>query len=142
MKKYVLTIDNKKFDVDISVENNSADVLVNGYFYKVEIEKTEEAPEVKVKKPAVQINKTDSPIKKVDHSENIIISPLPGVVLDVHVRDNDTVKKGDLLVILESMKMENNILAGHDGIVKSIFVHIGETVKLGDALLEVEDINL
>ena len=60
---------------------------------------------------------------------------MPGTVLDVKVAQGASVKKGDILLILEAMKMENEILAPCDGTVKQIVAAKGASVNSGDALI-------
>ena len=60
---------------------------------------------------------------------------MPGNILDVKVAAGASVKAGDVLVILEDMKMENEIVAPQDGTVASINVHKGDTVNSGDTLV-------
>ena len=62
-------------------------------------------------------------------------SPLPGVILDFYVKEGDTVKNGQKVLLLEAMKMENNIDADRDGVVKEIKVGKGDSVNEGDVLL-------
>ncbi len=64
-----------------------------------------------------------------------VTSPLPGNVLSVNVNVGDAVKAGQLLVLIEAMKMENEIVAPADGIVKQILVSKGAVVATGDTLL-------
>lgn len=64
-----------------------------------------------------------------------IAAPMPGTILDVKVKVGDTVKKGDILVILEAMKMENEILSPIDATVKQVSVTKGASVGSGDALV-------
>ena len=66
-------------------------------------------------------------------------SPMPGKVVTVLVKEGDKVKKGDLLMMLEAMKMEHKILSPVDGIVKKILFHEGERVGQDCELLEVGD---
>ena len=61
-------------------------------------------------------------------------APMPGNILDVKVKAGASVKAGDVLVILEAMKMENEIVAPQDGTVASINVNKGDTVNSGDVL--------
>ncbi len=63
-----------------------------------------------------------------------INAPMPGNILAVNVKAGDTVKKGDVLMILEAMKMENEIMAPADGTVVSVNVNVGATVETGTAL--------
>jgi len=65
-------------------------------------------------------------------------SPLPGVILDIKVNVGDTVKKGQTIIILEAMKMENNINADKDGKITAINVSKGESVLEGTDLVIIE----
>lgn len=66
-----------------------------------------------------------------------IPAPLPGLVLDLLVREGDAVKAGQTLLIMEAMKMENQIQAPFDGTVKKIFVQKGANISEGDRLIEI-----
>ncbi len=65
----------------------------------------------------------------------VVNSPLPGVVLEIKVKVGDTVKKGDPIIVLEAMKMENNIPALNDGIVSKVSVEKGAAVLEGAELI-------
>ena len=67
----------------------------------------------------------------------MVKSPLPGSIVKVVVKSGDAVKKGDVLLTMESMKMENNILAEQDGTVGNVFVQPGQNVMQDDNLLEI-----
>ena len=62
-------------------------------------------------------------------------APMPGTIMDVKVQNGQSVKKGDVLVILEAMKMENEIMAPRDGVVASVNTSKGSSVNSGDVLL-------
>lgn len=64
-----------------------------------------------------------------------IISPMPGKVLSVMVKEGDKVKKGDLLMVIEAMKMENNILAPSNGVIDKVLAKEGETVDNSSHLI-------
>ena len=64
-----------------------------------------------------------------------VTAPMPGNILDVKVKAGDSVKAGDVLAILEAMKMENEIVAPQDGTVASVNVNKGDTVNSGDTLV-------
>lgn len=66
-----------------------------------------------------------------------IAAPLPGLVLEVHVKEGDAVKAGQALLVMEAMKMENQIQAPFDGTVKKVFVQKGGNISEGDKLLEI-----
>lgn len=62
-------------------------------------------------------------------------APMPGTILDIRVSEGKAVKTGDVLMILEAMKMENEIMAPHDGTVVSIHAAKGASVNAGDTLV-------
>ncbi|WP_286233764.1 biotin/lipoyl-containing protein, partial [Romboutsia ilealis] len=68
-------------------------------------------------------------------SENIT-APMPGTITNILVKDGDSVKKGQVLAILEAMKMENEIVAPRDGAITVISVDKGQNVNPGDTLLQ------
>ena len=65
----------------------------------------------------------------------VVEAPLPGNVFAIKVREGDAVKAGDVLVVIEAMKMENDVCAPSDGVVKQIAVSKGAMVATGDALV-------
>ncbi|WP_324719511.1 acetyl-CoA carboxylase biotin carboxyl carrier protein subunit [Salinimicrobium sp. HB62] len=69
---------------------------------------------------------------------NDIKAPMPGLIMDVQVKQGDEVKEGDYLLVLEAMKMENTLTAPRDGIVKSVTVQKGQTVDKNQLLIEME----
>ena len=69
---------------------------------------------------------------------NDIKAPMPGLILEVNVKEGDQVKEGDYLLVLEAMKMENTLTAPRDGIVKSISIANGDTVEKNQLLIEME----
>lgn len=143
MKEYKYTIDGNKYKVAVNeVNDTTAKVTVNGTEYTVEWEKpVEEKPVVKVQpvtaKPVATAATASAPAA-APVSGNAIKTPLPGVIIDVKVKVGDTVKKGDTVVVLEAMKMENNINADRDGKVVAIQVAKGDTVADGAALVVLE----
>ena len=141
MKEYRYTIDGNKYEVAINeVNDTTAKVTVNGAEYTVEWEKpVEEKPVVKVQpvaaKPAVAAAATPAAAPAAAAvNGHAIKTPLPGVIIDVKVNVGDAVKKGDTVVVLEAMKMENDICAPNDGVVASVEVAQGATVET-DAVL-------
>ena len=130
MKKFKFTIQGNKYDVNIvNVEDNIAEIEVNGATYQVEVDKVisqSKTPKL-VRSVAVPSTDTTPSMQKTSSPTSpkgagFIKSPLPGVILEVNVREGDTVKVGTKLLMLEAMKMENNINADKDGVIKSIKV--------------------
>ena len=135
MKEFKFTINGKQYQAAVNeLEDNKAEVTVNGKSYKVEIEK-EEAPAAAIRRPAAAAAapKAAQPAGLVT-----VKSPLPGSIMKVLVKAGQAVKKGDILLTMESMKMENNIMADADGTVKNVFVEPGKNVMQDDKLVEIE----
>ncbi len=143
MKEYKYKINGNQYKVAIGdIDDNIAHVEVNGTHYQVEMEK---APKVIVKPVARPVSTSapaapSAPVVRpaVSGGKSGIKSPLPGVILDVKVNVGDTVKKGQVIIILEAMKMENNINADKDGKVTAIHVRKGDPVLEGTDLVIIE----
>lgn len=138
MKKYKLTINGNPYEVDIKeIKDNTIHLEVNGSPYEVAMEK-----EVKATKTPTLVRTGTRPAHSVDPlatkaAAQKILSPLPGTILSVKVKEGDAVKTGDVLMMLEAMKMENTILAESSGTVKAILVQAGTAVLQGDPLIEI-----
>lgn len=147
MKKFKFKIHGAQYDTEIiSIENNKAEISINGTIYEVEVDKELEVSKTpklmrSVAVPSTDIHpsqsKTSSPSSPKGAGN--VKSPLPGVILDIHVRENDTVKIGQKLITLEAMKMENNINSDRDGKVSLIKVSKGDSVMEGDILIVIGD---
>ena len=141
MKEYKYKINGNEYAVAINeVCDTAAKVTVNGAEYTVEWEKpVEEKPVVKVQpvaaKPAPSPAPAAQPAAAAPAGGHSIKTPLPGVIIDVKVNVGDTVAKGQTVVVLEAMKMENNINADRDGKVVAIQVAKGDTVADGAVLV-------
>lgn len=111
-------------------------VNVNGTEYKVAIEliSEEEAKAAPAAKPAA----APAPAPAATGDGEAVSCPMPGTILDVKVKVGDAVKKGQVLMILEAMKMENEIMAGCDGTVTSINVQNGQSVENGTPLCTIK----
>lgn len=142
MKEYKIKINGNEYDVTVkNTDGETAEVSVNGTEYNVAIEGLRARPATKtprlVRTPAPDSTpRTPEPRQEAAAGGGSTIkSPLPGVVLDVSVREGDAVKAGQRLMLLEAMKMENNIEADKDGVVQSIKVRQGDSVLEGDVLV-------
>ena len=141
MKEYKYKINGNTYKVTIGdIDENIAHVEVNGTPYKVEMEK---APKVVVKPVTRPTTPAPAPTPVVKPAapstgKSGVKSPLPGVILDIKVNVGDTVKKGQTIIILEAMKMENNIDADRAGVVKEVCIQQGATVMEGDNLIVIE----
>lgn len=109
-------------------------VKVNSIVYEVEVEEITGNDVAEVKK------EVSNEVKKTV-SQGIgekVKAPMPGTILKVNVKNGDIVKKGDVLFVLEAMKMENEIKSTIEGNVVSVGVAQGDSVNTGDMLVEIE----
>ncbi len=136
MKKFKFKISGNEYGVHIkSIEDNIASIEVNGTPYEVEIERETKATKTPTLVRKV-VSKQENIKKREGGSASPVKAPLPGKIMSINVRKGDIVKKGDVLLIMEAMKMENNVLASKDGVVERIKVQPGDNVLEGDVLLE------
>ena len=107
-------------------------VTVNGTLYEITLEVVEGAEIAAA--PAPVAAPAPTPAAPVAAGGETICAPMPGNILSINVKAGDAVKKGDVLMILEAMKMENEIMAPADGTVVSINTTAGSTVDTGAVL--------
>ena len=146
MKEYKYKINGNLYNVVIGdIEENIAHVEVNGTHYTVEMEKKPKAapapkPVVRPAAKPAAAPAAAAPAAKpaAGGAKSGVKSPLPGVILDIKVNVGDEVKKGQTIIILEAMKMENSINAEKDGKVAAINVSKGESVLEGTDLVIIE----
>ena len=108
-------------------------ITVNGVAYSVSVEETAAGAAPVAPAAPAAAPKAAAPAGAA--GAVTVKAPMPGNILDVKVAAGASVKAGDVLVILEAMKMENEIVAPQDGTVASINVHKGDTVNSGDTLV-------
>ena len=149
MNEYILTINQKEYRAEVGEINAEfALIQVNGREFRVdlqqlalsklmpvEIKKSEAKAETPVAMPTVRPSLEPPPAG--GNVSNIVRSPLPGLIIDVKVREGEKVKAGQNIVVMEAMKMENQIQATIDGTIKKIFVKKGDNVAEGDTLIEI-----
>ncbi|MCD7962623.1 MAG: biotin/lipoyl-binding protein [Rikenellaceae bacterium] len=141
MKEYKFKIHGNEYNVSINnVDNGIAKVAVNGAEYEVEVAGLKSTPKVtKISQtPAISPDLREKPKPRPTATSGAIKSPLPGVILEILVKEGQSIKAGDRICVLEAMKMENNIESDRKGIVKSVKVGNGDSVLEGDALIIVE----
>lgn len=133
MKDFKFNINGNDYAATVEEqEENMVQVTVNGNTYSVKIER-ENVP-TPIARPAAVSTVTGS-------SANAEISaPLPGNITKILVSVGQKVNKGDVVMTMEAMKMENNITAESNGTVKTIFAQVGQTVNQGDVLVELTGI--
>ena len=145
MREYVLSIEGKDYKAEVKeITSEYAKIIVNEKEYKIKIKefghKSSGMPSVKRAETPIRETKLEKrgiEKPKIDSTDSgTIKAPLPGLIIDVFVNVGDSVKAGQDLFVMESMKMENQIQAPHDGTVAKIYIKRGDSVAEGDMLLE------
>lgn len=128
--KYKVTLRGKTYEVE--VEKGNA-ILIDEYEAKAPSTPPPAAPAVSAE-PAAAPSAVGTPV----HTADAVAAPVPGTIISVDVSKGQSVKKGQLLVVIESMKMENEILSPEDGTVSEVYVSSGDSVASGAALLIID----
>ncbi len=142
MKKYKMKINGEDYEAKIvSYDGINAVVNVNGTDFNIEIDNNQAPATPKLvrteKRPVNNsVNVTPKP-KKTNTSGNGITAPLPGTVLEIKVKVGDEVNDGDVVLILEAMKMESEIVSEVSGTIKAINVNTGDSVQENQLLIEI-----
>ena len=139
MKTYSLTINGNKYDVTVEgVADGKAAVSVNGTPYEVALDASDPAPDASpaaapVEKAPVSrpepVGRASGPAP--ESASSTVTSPLPGVIIEVSVKEGQAVRAGEKVAVLEAMKMENEITAPRDGTVTAIHAAKGDSVLEG-----------
>lgn len=108
-------------------------VNVNGNVYEITIEVIDKADIKAPSAPTAAPAAAPAPVAAPAGAQTVS-APMPGTILKVNVSNGQAVKKGDVLMVLEAMKMENEILAANDGTVSSVNVTAGQSVESGTVL--------
>ena len=112
MKSYTITVNGNKYDVTVEEKGSASSAPV-----------VNNAPTAPVKAAAPVSSGNEGSIK--------VTAPMPGKVLSIQADVGDTVKKGDVILVFEAMKMENSVVAPQDGTVASISVAVGDSFEAG-----------
>jgi len=153
--KYKIAIGDSKFDIEVGeIQAGVSEVTVNGQTYQVNIENY---AEVATGRRQVQPRKNMSPASRTadisavqsvltepaaDTSPNpagrAVVAPIPGLILQIKVKVGDAVSAGQVVAIMEAMKMENNISSNIAGTVTAIRAGAGSQVTTGDVIIVIE----
>ena len=124
MRKFIVKVNNQQFEVELEEVRN-----VNT------TNSVKPSPAEKVAKPSSNGNGSSSVAPGKGES---VLAPMPGNIIKINVNKGDTVKHGQVLLVLEAMKMENEITAPCSGTIGDVFVTEGKAVNNGDALLTIK----
>ncbi|MBP9031197.1 MAG: biotin/lipoyl-binding protein [Dysgonomonadaceae bacterium] len=148
MKEFNYKINGAPYRVIVNkAEGNTIELEVNGTPFTVELEQKTN-PLTGIKRPNPEAAPAPTPKTastplvtrpaEEQTKSTAIQSPLPGVILDIRCKEGDIVKRGQTLMVLEAMKMENNILANANGKITQILVQKGDSVLEGAELVVIE----
>lgn len=142
MSTYKFKISGKEYNVTIGdIENKIAKVNVNGTDYEVELENqpaAAQAPAPAAPAAAAQAAPAAAaPAAKPAGPGVKVTSPLPGVIIEVSVKEGQAVKAGQKVAVIEAMKMENEIAATQDGTISAIHVAKGDSVLEGADIVSI-----
>jgi biotin carboxyl carrier protein len=164
--KYITTVDGKEFQIEVVDEKHVRvgdrllevdfesvngqpvfSVILDGKSYESFISESDEGWQVLMRGKQYQITVEDEREKRLraaagggvaEGGEFNLKAPMPGLVVAIPVAEGQEIKKGQVLIILESMKMQNELKSPKDGIVERIRVKAGESVEQKQALLSVK----
>jgi biotin carboxyl carrier protein len=165
MKYYIINAEGKEVSFDITSVNNRVNGLVDvdiqqedkskkKYFIKSiagknyissDMKTWEKVPAISTIKGLVNINQSLNvyrgfkPSGLSQGNAGNLVTDMPGKVVKIMTTEGAVVQKGDTLLILEAMKMENEIKAGVDGVVKSVNVKVGDALESGQLMIEIEE---
>ena len=129
MSKYRITLEGKTYEMEVELvdeKKEAAPVVKNGYR---EFKNPGKDPTIRVIDPSLQ--------KQTVSHNGTVTAPMPGTVISLKKQEGDAVKAGEVVLILEAMKMENEISAPLAGVIKAMNCESGRAVAAGDILFEV-----
>ena len=146
--RYRITVDGVTYDVEVGdISSSPVQVLVDGVEFEVEIPDTPSARPEPSSPPPIR-SRRESRLRPVQRarpspaasgdSDDVVRAPMPGRIVRVNVAVGEAVQRGQALLVLESMKMENTIAAPRDGVVSQVHVAGEDSVQHGQSLVELE----
>lgn len=134
MKTYLITVNGVTYEVQAEEVRGNQQIIQQVVQQPAPAPQPAAAP-APAPKPAPVVKEAP---KSVPTGGTQITSPMPGSIFKLNVKPGDSVKRGDVVIILEAMKMENEIFAAEDAVVSSVEVTEGATVNTGDVLVILE----
>lgn len=139
MKRYTITVNGQAYDVQVE-ENASGAPVAAAVPVAAPAPAAPAAAPAPTAAPAAAAPAAPAaaPAPAPAADAEVVSSPMPGTILDIKVSAGSKVSKGDVLVVLEAMKMENDIVAAHDATVAAVHVQKGDSVESGSALVSLQ----
>ena len=123
---YSLLIDGRSYEALVQPSDQGLEVLLQGQLFLISVDDERQR----------RLRQTTGPLL-ADRGEFHLKSPMPGLIISVKVREGQKVSKGDRLITLESMKMQNELKSPRDGIIRSLRIKSGDNVEQNQVLLTV-----
>lgn len=137
MKRYTITVNGQAYDVQVE-ENASGAPVAAAAPAAAPAPAAPAAAPAPTAAPAAAAPAAPAAAPAPAADAEVVSSPMPGTILDIKVSAGSKVSKGDVLVVLEAMKMENDIVAAHDATVAAVHVQKGDSVESGSALVSLQ----
>lgn len=134
MRKFAITVNGKSYDVEVEEIGQGGAVVTNTPAMSAP---AASAPQASAPAPKEEAPKAATG-GAIPQGADTIKAPMPGTILDIKVQSGDRITKGQVLMILEAMKMENEIMAPADGEIASVQVAKGASVNAGDVLVAIQ----
>ncbi len=139
MKRYTITVNGQAYDVQVEENASGAPVAAAAPVAAPAPAAPAAAPApTAAPAAAAPAAPAAAPAPAPAADAEVVSSPMPGTILDIKVSAGSKVSKGDVLVVLEAMKMENDIVAAHDATVAAVHVQKGDSVESGSALVSLQ----
>ena len=132
MKRFNVTVNGKTYAVEVEEVGGQG-----GFVYQPVQQPVQQAPAPAPVQEAPAKKEEAPKAEPVSGEGTLMTAPMPGTILDILVKEGQTVKKGEIVIILEAMKMENEIAAAADGVVTRIYTSKSATVNAGDPMLTI-----
>ncbi len=123
---YSLIVDGKSYEIDCNIAGNRYDIWIRGNYFPISV--------LTEAQKRLQLSKK----KKGTGGPQIVETEMPGKIVSVKKNKGDTVKKGETVIVLEAMKMQNEILSPKDGTIEEIYVKDAQIVEASEKLFKVK----
>lgn len=133
MKKLRISVDGKQYDVEVEILEDTDNQVLPSYFNQSAMQSVQHAAPAAAAPAAAAAPKAKKPAAAA--TGNGLNSPINGVVLEIPVKVGQKVKSGDVVIVLEAMKMKTNISAPNDAEIASIEVNLSDRVETGQMLV-------
>lgn len=133
MRKFIINVNDKSYEVEVEEVGEVASTAPKKQAPPAQAPKAQSAPA-----PTAKASQAPAPAPPASEGGEVVDSPMPGNIWKILVKEGQEVKEGEVLLILEAMKMENEITSPKDGVVASILTQEGAAVNTGDKLVVID----